>query len=71
MPPKVREIIAELQAHGWRQVTQRGSHRQYEHPSKKGRVTISGGLGQPMPPGTLSSVRQQSGLSALGRGKKS
>ncbi|MBI4487079.1 MAG: type II toxin-antitoxin system HicA family toxin [Acidobacteria bacterium] len=39
-----------------------GSHRQFKHASKPGRVTISGSLGDEMPKGTLASVRRQSGL---------
>jgi predicted RNA binding protein YcfA (HicA-like mRNA interferase family) len=31
-----------IEADGWYQVSQRGSHRQYKHPTKKGRVTIPG-----------------------------
>jgi predicted RNA binding protein YcfA (HicA-like mRNA interferase family) len=35
-----------VEADGWEQVHQVGSHRQYRHPAKKGRVTISGKLGE-------------------------
>ena len=34
MPPKLRDVIAELEADGWRQTSQRGSHRQFEHPQR-------------------------------------
>jgi hypothetical protein len=37
VPPKVREMIKLIQADGWYVVSQRGSHRQYKHPTKPGR----------------------------------
>jgi predicted RNA binding protein YcfA (HicA-like mRNA interferase family) len=40
----------------------RGSHRQYKHPEKAGRVTIAGKPSDDMAPGTLNSVLKQAGL---------
>ena len=40
--PKVREAIQLIEQDGWRLVRTRGSHRQYNHPVKPGRVTIPG-----------------------------
>jgi predicted RNA binding protein YcfA (HicA-like mRNA interferase family) len=59
---KVRELIQLLEKDGWRQVRQRGSHRQFHHPAKPGTVTVSGKLGVDIPPGTLRSVLKQAGL---------
>lgn len=59
---KVREVIRRLQMEGWVLVSTEGSHRQFKHASKPGRVTISGNLGDDMPKGTLASVRRQAGL---------
>ncbi|HKO54239.1 MAG TPA: type II toxin-antitoxin system HicA family toxin [Thermoanaerobaculia bacterium] len=59
---KVREVIAELEADGWRLVRMRGSHRQFRHPSKPGTVTVAGKLGIDIPLGTLASIRKQAGL---------
>ena len=42
MPRKVKDLIKLLEADGWVLVCQRGSHRQYKHPTKAGRVTIAG-----------------------------
>jgi predicted RNA binding protein YcfA (HicA-like mRNA interferase family) len=39
---KVREAIRVIEADGWFLVATRGSHRQYKHPTKSGRVTIPG-----------------------------
>lgn len=47
---------------GWMLVAQRGSHRQYKHPSKLGRVTVPGKPSDDLAPGTLNSILKQSGL---------
>jgi predicted RNA binding protein YcfA (HicA-like mRNA interferase family) len=59
---KVRELISLIESDGWYLVATRGSHRQYKHPTKKGRVTIAGNLGDDVKPGTLNSVLKQAGL---------
>ena len=38
---KVHEVIEMLEADGWFLVGQKGSHRQFKHPTKKGRVTVN------------------------------
>ena len=62
MPTKVQELITRLEADGWYQVRQKGSHRQYHHASKAGTVTIAGKPSIEVPPGTLSSILKQAGL---------
>ncbi len=62
---KVREVIRLLEHEGWELVVIRGSHRQFKHPRKSGRVTVSGSLGDDMPKGTLASVRRQAGLKGV------
>ena len=47
---------------GWFLAATRGSHRQYKHPSKPGRVTVPGKLGDDLAPGTLNSIFKQAGL---------
>jgi len=59
---KVREVIRLLEREGWVVVVTHGSHRQFKHPTKPGRVTVSGNLGDDMPKGTYGSVRRQAGL---------
>ncbi|MBI4876929.1 MAG: type II toxin-antitoxin system HicA family toxin [Acidobacteria bacterium] len=59
---KVRDLIQKVEADGWRQVKARGSHRQYKHPAKRGRVTIPGHPGDDVQPGTLKSVLIQAQL---------
>jgi predicted RNA binding protein YcfA (HicA-like mRNA interferase family) len=58
----VREVIRLLEQDGWRLDRQRGSHRQYRHPTMSGTVTVSGNLGSELRAGTLSSVVRQAGL---------
>ncbi|HLQ33620.1 MAG TPA: type II toxin-antitoxin system HicA family toxin [Chloroflexota bacterium] len=59
---KVREVIAMLEADGWRLDRQVGSHRQFRHPSKPGTVTLAGNAGADVKSGTLASIRRQAGL---------
>ena len=59
---KVRDLIALIEADGWRNVRTRGSHRQFRHETKAGTVTVSGKPGLEVPPGTLNSVLKQAGL---------
>ncbi|MER0240067.1 type II toxin-antitoxin system HicA family toxin [Fulvimarina sp. MAC8] len=64
MPPRktVREVIRQIEDDGWRQVAQRGSHRQYRHDEKPGRVTVAGKPSDDVSPGTLNSILKQAGL---------
>jgi predicted RNA binding protein YcfA (HicA-like mRNA interferase family) len=59
---KVRDVIRMIEDDGWHLVATKGSHRQYKHPVKLGRVTIAGQPGHDMAPGTLNSVLKQAGL---------
>jgi len=59
---KVRDIIKELEGDGWYLHETRGSHRQFKHPVKPGRVTVPGKPNDDLAPGTLSSIRRQAGV---------
>jgi len=60
---KIKEVIKIIEDDGWFQLKQNGtSHRQFKHPSKKGRVTIAGKLSSELDPGTLLSILRQAGL---------
>ena len=61
---KVRDLTKLVESDGWRQVAQRGSHRQFKHLAKSGKVTISGAPSDDVHPKTLSSVLRQAGLKA-------
>jgi predicted RNA binding protein YcfA (HicA-like mRNA interferase family) len=60
--PKVRDAIKLIEANGWYLVATKGSHRQYKHPRKPGRVTIAGQPGHDLAPGTYHSILKQAGL---------
>ncbi|OPY37898.1 MAG: YcfA-like protein [Methanoregula sp. PtaU1.Bin051] len=47
---------------GWYLVVMKGSHRQYKHPVKPGRVTIAGNLADDLAPGTMNSIFKQAQL---------
>jgi predicted RNA binding protein YcfA (HicA-like mRNA interferase family) len=59
---KVSELLRMLHQDGWFLVATRGSHRQFKHPSKPGRVTVAGKPSDDLAPGTLNSILKQSGL---------
>jgi len=56
-----REVIRRLKADGWFEVAQAGSHKQFKHPVKPGRVTVPFPKKE-IPIGTLRSIEKQSGL---------
>jgi predicted RNA binding protein YcfA (HicA-like mRNA interferase family) len=59
---KVKDVIRLLEGEGWFLVATRGSHRQYKHPVRPGRVTVAGKPSDDLAPGTLNSILKQSGL---------
>jgi predicted RNA binding protein YcfA (HicA-like mRNA interferase family) len=59
---KVREAIRLIEEDGWIPVATRGSHRQFKHATKSGRVTIAGKPSDDLAPGTLNSILKQAGL---------
>ena len=56
-----REIIRRLKENGWFEVAQAGSHKQFKHPVKPGRVTVPFPR-KDVPAGTLRSIEKQAGL---------
>jgi predicted RNA binding protein YcfA (HicA-like mRNA interferase family) len=63
---KFRDLVAMIEADGWRLAAQRGSHRQYEHPTKPGKVTIAGKPNADVPKGTAANILRQAGLKRSG-----
>jgi predicted RNA binding protein YcfA (HicA-like mRNA interferase family) len=59
---KVHKVPRLVEVDGWYLVATRGSHRQYKHPHKPGRVTIAGKPSDDIAPGTLNSILKQAGL---------
>ncbi len=64
---KFRDVFRMIEEDGWYLVSSEGSHRQYKHPVKKGRVTIAGHPGKDIAAGTLSSILKQAQLSNRGK----
>ena len=56
-----KEIIKQLKADGWIEYDTRGSHIQFKHPVKPGKVTIPSHSGD-IPKGTLNNILKQAGL---------
>ena len=59
---KVREMIAYIESDGWYLVKTRGDHRQFKHPTKKGKVTVPGKLSDDLIPNTAKNILIQAGL---------
>jgi len=55
------KIIKLLKADGWALVAIRGSHHQFKHPTKPGRVTVKHPT-KDLKVGTLNSILKQAGL---------
>ena len=53
-----RDVIRKLKSDGWYEVNQVGSHVQFKHPTKKGRVTVPH-PNRDIPIGTLKSIEKQ------------
>ena len=58
----VRDAIKMIQIAGWHLAATRGSHRQYRHPTKKGRVTIAGTPSDELGHGALGVVLKRANL---------
>jgi len=56
---KVRDMLKLLADDGWETVRTKGSHRQMNHPRKKGTVTVAGKPSLEIPVGTLKSIYKQ------------
>ena len=59
---KVRDLLKMLRSEGWVLRNQEGSHRQFVHPDKPGKVTVAGHESDEMPPKTLKSIMKQADI---------
>jgi predicted RNA binding protein YcfA (HicA-like mRNA interferase family) len=59
---KVRDVIRRLEKDGWVKVSQKGSHRQFKHAIKTGKVTVPGKASDDLPAGTYRSILRQASL---------
>ena len=60
MAESSRSIIRKLKKDGWIEVAVKGSHHQFKHPFKKGRVTVPHPK-RDLTKGTLRSIARQAG----------
>lgn len=58
---KVMEIIKMLEADGWYLDYTKGDHRQFKHPTKKGKVTVRGKPSLTLDQFLLNSIFKQAG----------
>jgi predicted RNA binding protein YcfA (HicA-like mRNA interferase family) len=61
---KYRDLIKQIEAAGWVQESTKGSHLQFGHPTRPGKITVPAGgkLSRDVPPGTLNSILKLAGL---------
>jgi predicted RNA binding protein YcfA (HicA-like mRNA interferase family) len=59
---KYREFTRKMRGDGWQLKEQEGSHQQWIHPVKPGKVTIAGHPNDEIPVGTLKAMLKQAGL---------
>ena len=59
---KVSELLKLLAGDGWALKRTRGSHRQFVHPTKPGKVTVAGKPSETIKPKTEASILRQAGL---------
>jgi predicted RNA binding protein YcfA (HicA-like mRNA interferase family) len=62
MEMKVGAIIKVIEADGWGLHSQKGSHRQFTHNIKSGRVTVPGKLSKDVSIGLERNILKQAGL---------
>lgn len=58
---KVKEVIKLLIKDGWYLAEQEGSHRQFKHHEKKGKVTVNGKPSDTLTQMILNSIWKQAG----------
>jgi predicted RNA binding protein YcfA (HicA-like mRNA interferase family) len=58
---KVKEIIKMLEDDGWYIVKQKGSHRQFKHRTKAGKVTVNQKPSETLDQEILNSIFKQAG----------
>lgn len=59
---KVRDAIKRLEEDGWAMLPRKATnHRQFKHPTKPGKVTVSGSANDDIPPKTWADIQKQAG----------
>jgi predicted RNA binding protein YcfA (HicA-like mRNA interferase family) len=58
---KVGDVLKMLSDDGWYLSDQKGSHRQFKHNNKKGKVTVNGKLSETLEQFILNNIFKQAG----------
>ena len=56
--PKVRDVLKRLKEDNWKLTATEGDHRQFEHETKPGKVTVAGHPSDDIPPGTWNNIQK-------------
>lgn len=59
---RFRELDKLLKEDGWYEVGKKGSHHQYKHPTKPGKVTVPEHAGKDISLPVAKSIKKQAGL---------
>jgi predicted RNA binding protein YcfA (HicA-like mRNA interferase family) len=57
-----RDLIKQLEAAGWVEVRQSGSHRNFKHPAYKKLISVPDHAKKDLKPGLLNTLLKQAGL---------
>lgn len=57
-----KQLVKILQQNGWQLKDQKGSHQQFIHPVKQGKVTVAFHGTKDIAPGTLRAILKQAGI---------
>mgnify|MGYP000228620253 CR=1 FL=1 len=63
-----KDVIRAIEAAGWSEVRQKGSHLQFKHPTLPGLVTVPHPK-RDIPLGTLKSIEKQAGIKLHGKAR--
>lgn len=63
---RYREVAKRLKADGWYEVGQRGSHHQFKHPTKTGKITVPEHAGKDVDMEIVKQIFKQADLSERG-----
>jgi predicted RNA binding protein YcfA (HicA-like mRNA interferase family) len=56
-----KQVIRRLEAEGWYEQRQAGSHKQFKHPEKPETVTVPVHGNKDIPAGTLADIKRKAG----------
>ncbi len=59
---KVRQVVRAMKRDGWYVDRQRGSHRQFKHPTKPNRITIAYADSKDISPAEAAEILRDAGL---------